>query len=89
MALGAQRSDVVGMVLRDTGRIVLAGLVVGTPLAIIAGSLIANRLFDVRPSDPVTVAIAVVTLGAVTVVAGLVPAYRASRIDPNAALRYD
>lgn len=51
--------------------------------------MIANRLYDVKPSDPVTMAVAMVTLALVTVVAGVLPAYRAARIDPNVALRYD
>jgi predicted permease len=89
MALGAQRSAVVGMVLAETVRLGIIGLLVGTPLAVIAGATIANRLYDVKPSDPVTVAVAMSTLAVVTIVAGVLPAYRAARIDPNVALRYD
>ena len=89
MALGAQRGTVVGMILYDTARIVVGGLVVGIPLAGLASSLIASRLYDVKPGDPLTIGVAVVTLAAVTIVAGVLPARRAARIDPNVALRYD
>ena len=77
------------MVLRDTGRIVIAGLVVGAPLAVVAESTIASRLYGVGANDLTTIAIAIVTLLAVATVAGLLPARRAARIDPNVALRYD
>jgi ABC-type antimicrobial peptide transport system permease subunit len=89
MALGAPRSAVVRMVLRDTGRIVVGGLVVGAPLAVVAESSIRSRLYGVGANDLTTIAIAVVTLLAVAAVAGLLPARRAARIDPNSALRYD
>ncbi len=89
MALGAQRGAVVGMVLYDTARIVIVGLLLGTPLAVVAGSLIASRLYEVKPSDPVTLVVAIVTLTLVTLMAGWLPAYRAARIDPNVALRYE
>ena len=87
MALGAPRRAVVGMVLYDTAHIVVGGLVVGAPLAVAAESTIANRLYGVAAGDPATFAIAIVTLAAVTAVAGALPAYRASRIDPMSALR--
>lgn len=89
MALGAQRSTVVRMILSDTARLGVTGLLAGAPLAMIAGSMIASRLYDVKPSDPVTMGVAMVTLAVVTVVAGVLPAYRAARIDPNVALRDD
>jgi len=89
MALGASRGDVVGMVLRDTGSIVIAGIAIGTPLALVARSLIASRLYGVSVSDPATVVAVASMLVGVTAVAGLLPAYRAARIDPNVALRYE
>jgi ABC-type antimicrobial peptide transport system permease subunit len=51
--------------------------------------LIANRLYDVAATDLATVGVAMITLAFVTVVAGALPAYRAARIDPNVALRYE
>ncbi len=89
MALGAPRRAVVGMILSDTAAIVIAGLALGAPLAGAASSLIASRLFGVSPADATTVTIAVLTLLGVTAVAGLLPAHRATRIDPNSALRAD
>jgi ABC-type antimicrobial peptide transport system permease subunit len=72
-----------------TTAIVIAGLAIGAPLAAIASSLVANRLFGVGPADPATIVIAVLTLAGVTAIAGFLPARRATRIDPNTALRYD
>jgi predicted permease len=89
MALGASRRSVVTMVVFDVTRIVLAGLAVGVPLTIVAQAMIASRLYDVAVSDRATIAVAMLTLAIVTGIAGLVPAYRAARIDPNIALRYD
>ena len=89
MALGASRSSVVTMVFSDTTRIVVAGLAIGAPMTIVARRLIASRLYEVAASDLATIGLAMLTLAAVTAVAGVVPAYRAARIDPNVALRYD
>jgi len=89
MALGASRRSIVTMVLVDVVRVVLAGLAVGAPLTMIAQSMIASHLYDVAVSDRATIAVAVLTLAGVTGLAGFLPAYRAARIDPNIALRYD
>ena len=89
MALGAPRSTVVRMVLYDTLRIALAGLVVGVPLAVAAGLIVGNRLYGVSSRDPMTIVVAIVALAGVVAVAGLLPALRAAAIDPNVALRYD
>jgi len=89
MALGASRRSIVTMVVVDVTRVVLAGLVVGVPNTIIEQSMIASHLYDVAVSDRATIAVAVLTLASVTCLAGFLPAYRAARIDPNIALRYD
>ena len=73
----------------DVIRVVLAGLMVGAPLTLIAQSMIASHLYDVAVSDRVTIAVAVLTLAGVAALAGFLPAYRAARVDPNTALRYD
>jgi len=87
MALGATSGSVLAMVLRDGLWLVLAGVVVGVPAAIAGTRWMESRLFGVRPTDPAALAGAALLLAAVAALAGLVPARRASRIDPIAALR--
>ncbi|HYL78503.1 MAG TPA: ABC transporter permease [Bryobacteraceae bacterium] len=87
MALGATSRGVLTMVLREGLWLVLAGVVVGIPAAIAGTRWVESRLFGVRPTDPVALAGAALLLAAVAALAGLIPARRASRIDPIAALR--
>jgi predicted permease len=87
MAIGASRRDVSSMVLRETLVLVLAGFALGVPAALAAARLIANRLFEITPADPVTLAIAAGTLGVAAIIAAFVPASRAARVDPLIALR--
>ncbi len=89
MALGADRTSVLWMVLRETVGLVLCGIAVGLPLALAATRLIGKFLFGLTPADPLTLAIAVVTLLATAAMAGFLPARRASSIDPMVALRYE
>jgi ABC-type antimicrobial peptide transport system permease subunit len=63
--------------------------VIGVPLTIVARQIIASRLYDVAASDLATIGVTILTLAVVTAIAGVLPAYRAARIDPNSALRYD
>jgi predicted permease len=86
-ALGADRARVVRMVLADVGRVVLAGAVVGVAAAAWIGTLMSSLLFRMRPVDPTVLGAATGLLALVALVAGLVPALRAARIDPLAALR--
>src|SRR5581483_4224741 len=87
MALGADRRSVVGMVLRGAFVQVSVGLALGIPAAIVSGTVIASRLFDVRPWDPALLLLATLLLIAATLVAAFVPAWRAARVDPMRALR--
>jgi predicted permease len=87
MALGAPRLTVIGMILRETGWMVAAGILGGVLVAAGATRLIASQLFGVTPLDPATILAAVVVLMVVAVMAGLVPAHRASRVNPVTALR--
>ncbi|HEX2463532.1 MAG TPA: FtsX-like permease family protein, partial [Thermoanaerobaculia bacterium] len=87
MALGAQRGDLVRWVVARGLRPVLAGVAVGLGVAYGLAHLIAGLLYDVRPRDPMTFAIAAATLLAVAALASWLPARRASRIDPLSALR--
>ena len=87
MALGAEHGDLVRWVVARGLRPVLAGVVLGLGVAYVLASLIAGLLFDVRPRDPLTFAVAAATLLVVAVVACWIPARRAARVDPLSALR--
>jgi predicted permease len=89
MALGAARGQVLWMVLRETLLLVLAGVGLGVPAALLATRLTASFLFGLKPGDPVVLASAVIALAAVALLAGYLPAHRASRLDPMTALRYE
>ena len=89
MALGAERRNIVWMVLKESMVLVAIGLAVGLPASWGAAQLISNQLFGLRPSDPLTLATSVVLLTAVAALAGYLPARRASRVDPLVALRYE
>jgi predicted permease len=87
MALGAQQGAVVWMVLRHVLLLTAVGLAISLPAALIAFRLVKSLLFQTQPTDPGVLAVAGVVLLAAAVLAGYVPARRASRIDPLAALR--
>ena len=87
MALGATQSRVLTGVIWNTLRLVFMGVVVGTVASIAVARLIASLLFGTAPNDPGTFMGMLVLLGVVALIAGYVPAYRASRIDPMRALR--
>ena len=87
MALGASRADVVRQVLRGAFARVAVGLVLGLPLAVGAGRLIASKLYDVSYWDPLALAVAVGSLGACALLAALAPSVVAASISPSTALR--
>jgi predicted permease len=89
MALGAQRGTVVWMVLRRVLLLAAAGLAISVPAALGAFQLVKSLLFGTQPNDPGTLALAGVVLVSAAILAGYVPARRASRIDPLAALRHE
>ena len=89
MAIGAERLDVLRMILREATLLTLTGLVIGTGLALAAAQAARSLLFGLRPRDPLTLVMAVVALSAVAAFASFLPAYRASKLDPLIALRYD
>jgi predicted permease len=89
MAIGAERFDVLRMILREATVLTLTGLVIGTGLALAAAQAAKSLLFGLKPRDPLTLAMAVVTLCAVAALASFLPAYRASKLDPLTALRYE
>jgi predicted permease len=87
MALGATRRDVLGLVLARALRIVLAGVIVGLAGAAGVTRVLQRFLFGVTPTDPIAFALVTVLLMAVALIAAWLPARRATRIDPCAALR--
>ena len=87
IALGARRWQVIGLVMRDTAALLLVGVVFGTILALLAGRTASAMLFGLKPYDAPTLAFAFVLLAAIAVVASWLPALKASRLDPVAALR--
>jgi ABC-type antimicrobial peptide transport system permease subunit len=87
MALGADRGDVCRLILAEGVTPVLIGAVVGAGLAIVGSRIIVNLLFDVRPTDPLIAVISCAIILVVGVVASLLPASRATIIDPMRALR--
>jgi ABC-type antimicrobial peptide transport system permease subunit len=89
VALGAARSSVVNMVMREVILLVAIGVVVGIPLAVGLSHLVRSQLYGLVPHDPATILAATLLLSAVAALAGLIPALRASRIDPMRALRYE
>jgi len=89
MALGARSRDVLWMMMREALLLVLAGIAIGIPAAIGANHFISSLLFGLTPSDPVTISLATLLLVSVAVLAGYLPARRASRVDPMVALRYE
>ena len=89
MALGAQRPTVLWMVLLDVMKVVLAGVVVGVPAALAASRLLRSMLFGLNPADPLSLVLVVLLLGVVALLAGMIPARRATQVDPMVALRYE
>jgi putative ABC transport system permease protein len=87
LAVGAQRRDVVWLILRQVLRLSAIGLAAGAFIVIAAGPALERLLFGVRAADPAMVAITAIVLGTVALAAAWGPAARASRIDPIEALR--
>jgi predicted permease len=89
IALGARRAQVIGLVMRDTAKMLITGVVLGTILALFAGRTASAMLFGLKAYDAATLVFAFVLLAAIAVLASWVPALRASRLDPVAALRQE
>ena len=87
IALGAQPGDVLGLVLRESLRLIVPGLVAGSVIALAATRIVGGMLVNVSASDPLTFAGAAVFLGLIAALASYVPALRAMRVDPMVALR--
>jgi putative ABC transport system permease protein len=87
MALGATRRNVLGMVLGQGMRLTVAGLVAGLAAAFVLTRLLQSQLFNVKPSDPMTIASVAAVIAAVALAACYIPASRATRVDPMVVLR--
>src|SRR5216110_1431401 len=89
MALGADRANVLGLVLRAALTQLGLGLAIGIPAALAGGYLLANQLYGVKNYDPVILGLAAMILAACAMFAAFVPARRAMKVDPIVALRYE
>jgi predicted permease len=89
MALGADRSNVVKLVLRGAMLQIAIGLAIGIPVALLGGKYMSSQLYGVKIYDPISIAIAVLALSSAAALAGFIPARRASSIEPMEALRIE
>jgi putative ABC transport system permease protein len=89
MALGAQRGDVLRLVMRESMWLVVVGIVIGIGIALAAGRLVASLLFGLEATDVATMMPAMAVMLTVSAIAGYLPARRAARVDPIVALHYE
>jgi len=89
MALGADRRDLLWMVLRETMLPVIIGIAIGLPAAMASMRMIRDQLFGLEPADPLTLCSSVIAIIGAAALAGYLPARRAARVDPMVALRYE
>ena len=89
IALGAKREQVLRLVLQQTMRLVASGVVLGVSGALILTRFLSSLLFGVSPNDPLTFVAVSMLLAGVATAASFIPAWRAARVDPMVALRYE
>jgi ABC-type antimicrobial peptide transport system permease subunit len=89
MALGATSGSAIWLLLRDAIAMIAAGTAIALPCVAALGRLVESQLFGVKPTDPLAIAAATLLLTSATLGAALIPAYRASTVNPTDALRFD
>jgi predicted permease len=89
VALGARRRNVVWLVMKEVVAMVGIGFAIGLPAAWLSSKLVASLLYGIRPNDPISIAVPIAVLACVALLAGYIPAVRASRVDPLRALHYE
>jgi ABC-type antimicrobial peptide transport system permease subunit len=89
MALGAKRTHVRWLVMREVLLLIAVGIAIGAPAALVANHLVASMLFGVGGRDVMSLLGAIAIMLAIAAVAGYLPARRASRVDPMVSLRYE
>jgi len=89
MALGAQRQDVLRLVMGESMLLVAGGIIAGLVVALASSRLVKAQLFELQPNDPIAIVTALGVMIAVAAFAGYLPARRASKVDPMIALHYE
>jgi putative ABC transport system permease protein len=89
MALGAQRTRLIAMVLKGAVRLIVIGIAIGLPAGLMASRLLESMLFGLKPNDPGVIGVAIFLLTIAALIAAYLPARRASKVDPITALRHE
>jgi len=89
LALGARLADVLRMVVFEGMKPTLLGLAIGAAGALALGRVLSRLIYSVKSTDPVTFLAVIALLGVIALLASIIPAYRATKVDPMAALRYE
>jgi putative ABC transport system permease protein len=89
LALGARLGDVLRMIVFEGMKPTLLGVAVGTAGALALGRVLSSLIYEVKPTDPITFLVVTALLAVIALLASIIPAYRATKVDPMVALRYE